>query len=90
MAGEQFRQGAGYMVFMLRMWQETGKGGETWRFSLEDPSTRQKRGFEDLEGLVAFLKDSPKMAHKGVAEETTAAKRGVGSQRRAGKGMGHA
>ena len=47
-----------YRAYLLRLW-ETGSldsgRGVTWRFSLEDPRTGEKRGFADLEGLVAFL-----------------------------------
>jgi hypothetical protein len=28
-----------------------------WRFSLEDPRTRQRRGFANLEALIAALKE---------------------------------
>ncbi len=43
-------------VYMLRAWQETGQPGEiTWRFSLEDPHTRARRGFSSLDNLLAYL-----------------------------------
>jgi hypothetical protein len=47
-----------YRVYVLRTWQEGAFSPETpaaWRFSLEDPTTRQRRGFADLESLMSFL-----------------------------------
>jgi hypothetical protein len=47
-----------YQVYVLRSWQEgPPSSGEAavWRFSLEDPTTRQRRGFADLESLMSFL-----------------------------------
>jgi hypothetical protein len=48
-----------YRVYVLRSWQEGHPSSEApvvWRFSLEDPATRQRRGFADLEALMHFLK----------------------------------
>lgn len=48
---------------MLRLWQAgTGEVGE-WRLLLEDTRTRERRGFMDLAGLVAFL-------HEQIAADT--------------------
>jgi len=47
-----------YRVYVLRSWQEgyTSSGAPAvWRFSLEDPTTRQRRGFADLAALMSFL-----------------------------------
>jgi len=47
-----------YRVYVLRSWQEGGPSAGTpvkWRFDLEDPTTRQRRGFADLETLMSFL-----------------------------------
>lgn len=47
-----------YHVYMLRFWESHPQwlGGPTsWRFSLEDPASGVRRGFSDLEGLIAFL-----------------------------------
>jgi len=47
-----------YRVYVLRSWQEGYASSGTpsvWRFSLEDPATRQRRGFADLESLMSFL-----------------------------------
>ena len=45
---------------VLTIWQERPALGERpaeWRFSLEDPLTRQRRGFGSLDGLTAFLQE---------------------------------
>jgi hypothetical protein len=47
-----------YRVYVLRSWKEGYSSSGTpavWRFSLEDPTTRQRRGFADLESLMNFL-----------------------------------
>jgi hypothetical protein len=46
-----------YRVFLLRFWQErpATEGPAVWRFSVEDPVTRQRRGFADLQALTQFL-----------------------------------
>ena len=47
-----------YRVYVLRSWREGCPSSGTpsvWRFSLEDPTTRQRRGFADLESLMSFL-----------------------------------
>jgi hypothetical protein len=49
-----------YRVYILRSWQEAkalSKEESVWRFSLEDPNTHQRRGFPNLEMLVAFLEN---------------------------------
>ncbi|HEY54508.1 MAG TPA: hypothetical protein G4N94_13745 [Caldilineae bacterium] len=46
-------------VHLLTMWCERpAQPGQPalWRFSLEDPRTRQRHGFADLEALTAFLR----------------------------------
>ena len=48
-----------YQVYVLRLWQEPGDAREhcaTWRYVLEEPKTRQRRGFSDLATLMDFLK----------------------------------
>ncbi len=45
-----------YRSFLLRLWQEGNPPNVTWRFSLEDPHTSKRIGFQSLEDLVAFLK----------------------------------
>jgi hypothetical protein len=47
-----------YQVYLLRLWRErpaSAGNPAAWRFVLENPNTRQKHGFDKLEGLLAFL-----------------------------------
>ncbi|MFN8457939.1 MAG: hypothetical protein U0401_25360 [Anaerolineae bacterium] len=47
-----------YLGYLLRCWQERGQhvnSWAVWRFSLEDPHTGRRRGFANLEALIAFL-----------------------------------
>jgi hypothetical protein len=48
-----------YRAFLLRCWevrdQRPVQAG-AWRFRLQDVQTGEKRGFADLEALVAFLR----------------------------------
>jgi hypothetical protein len=46
-----------YRCCLLRAWEEhdTLTGRTTWRFSLEDTRTGQRRGFASLEALTAAL-----------------------------------
>ena len=44
-----------YLAYMLRLWQATDEGEPAWRASLESPHTGERRGFANLEELVAFL-----------------------------------
>jgi len=43
-----------YRAFVLRLWREPD-AGQRYRCSLEDPGTGERRGFESVEGLLAFL-----------------------------------
>ena len=48
-----------YQSYLLRCWEVRSQHPDqpaTWRFSLQDPQTEQKRGFADLEELVDFLR----------------------------------
>ena len=47
-----------YQAFLLRFWSEPSSDpaqDQTWRFSLEDPQTREKHAFSGLEALMSFL-----------------------------------
>jgi hypothetical protein len=49
-----------YQVYVMRLWRDKTPSEETssgWRFSIENPSTGQRRGFSSLEELVAFLEN---------------------------------
>jgi hypothetical protein len=53
------RTGERSQAFLLRCWQEAdggAGGGPAWRFSLTHiDAKREKRGFADLEALLAYL-----------------------------------
>lgn len=56
-----------YRVYVLRSWQEgraSSRSPGVWRFSLEDPTTRQRRGFADLESLMSFLAAETATSHR--------------------------
>ena len=43
---------------MLRSWQEVAPSAgdaAVWRYAIEDPETRQRRGFATLRELMRFL-----------------------------------
>ena len=47
-----------YRSYLLTFWEERSQDPKVpavWRFSLEDPHTEKRRGFADLEALVAAL-----------------------------------
>jgi hypothetical protein len=48
-----------YLAYVVRCWQEhsvhAGRETRVWRFSLQDPSTNQRRGFATLEALLVSL-----------------------------------
>lgn len=44
-----------YRAFLLRIWQERMAETAVWRFSLEDPTSGQRRGFASLAALNTFL-----------------------------------
>ncbi|MCL4489180.1 MAG: hypothetical protein M1570_13770 [Chloroflexi bacterium] len=46
-----------YWAFMLRLWQVRSGSAVAWRASLEDPHTGERKGFADLESLLAFLQE---------------------------------
>ncbi len=46
-----------YFSYLLRLWKVNGTGPPIWRASLEDPHTRVRQGFPDLESLCAFLEE---------------------------------
>jgi hypothetical protein len=48
-----------YRSYVLRFWEERGHARDrasTWRFSLEDPHTGQRRGFAGLEEVIAAIR----------------------------------
>jgi hypothetical protein len=53
-----------YLSFLLRLWQVKQNGRETWRASLEDPRTGERRGFASLEALMEFLHEQAREGNK--------------------------
>ncbi len=51
-----------YRSFLLRLWQVSEGGRPAIRISLENTQTRERRGFTDLEALLAFLRESMEIA----------------------------
>ena len=56
-----------YLAYMLRLWQVGGEGESSWWASLESPRTGERRGFANLEALVAFLEGQTRPAGKSDA-----------------------
>ena len=49
-----------YHVFVVRLWKERAASAgrpAVWRYSLEDPRTRERKGFGSLSALMAFLQE---------------------------------
>jgi len=44
-----------YHSFLLRIWVEVVDGVQKWRFSLEDPFTRERKGFVNFEDLFDYI-----------------------------------
>ena len=51
MSGERLR----YFSYLLRLWQTSERDTQVWRASLDNPGTRERLGFENLEDLCEFL-----------------------------------
>ena len=45
----------GYLAYMLRLWETSDGETQVWRASLESPGSGERRGFGDLQSLIAFL-----------------------------------
>ncbi len=43
-----------YLAYLLRLWRED-RQGHTWRISLEDAHTGERKGFASLDDLLSFL-----------------------------------
>jgi hypothetical protein len=46
-----------YLSYLLRLWQVKGQHGWNWQASLESPITGKRRGFQNLNDLMAFIQD---------------------------------
>ena len=45
-----------YLAYMLRLWPVDVAGRVNWRASLQDVTSGQKHGFENLDALFEFLR----------------------------------
>ena len=54
-----------YMAYLLRVWQVQGKEGPSWRASLENAHTGERRGFASLEELFDFVREQTGQATNG-------------------------
>ena len=45
-----------YLSYLVRLWPTRNEGEDVWRASLENPRTRERRGFASLDELFAFLR----------------------------------
>jgi len=54
------RKPPGYRSYLLRCWEAPADGqqADRFRFSLEDPSTGEHRGFVSIRALTEFLQSS--------------------------------
>ncbi len=46
-----------YHAYLLRLWRTGDGDSAVWRVLLEDPHTGERRGFADLNSLIAFLQE---------------------------------
>ena len=58
-----------YLSYLLRLWRADGEEGATWRASLENPQTGERRGFAGLDAMVAFLRQQIDLAPERGGEE---------------------
>jgi hypothetical protein len=61
-------------TLILRLWRDGGDA-EPWRYSVEDPLSRQRRGFSSLDELVPFLHALTAARTSGAAVEARGADR---------------
>jgi hypothetical protein len=57
-----------YRSYLITFWEERSQDSDrptVWRFSLEDPRSGYRRGFADLEALVAALEQEIQVKQNG-------------------------
>ena len=59
------------MAFLVRLWQAGDQRHPTWRASVQDPHTGERRGFAELKGLFTFLEEQTNNADQPNDSETT-------------------
>ena len=60
-----------YLSYLLRLWQEDGKGPNNWRASLESALTGKRYVFPCLIELFAFLQRQTVVGHDANEDENT-------------------
>ncbi len=63
-----------YLAYLLRLWQVQEQEQLAWRASLQDARSGARRGFSDVEGLIAFLRSE--MAKGASGDEPAASSPG--------------
>jgi hypothetical protein len=53
----RFMKHSGYLSYLLRLWKVRQGENITWQASLDNPHTGERKGFANLETLVAFLEE---------------------------------
>ncbi len=53
------------MAFLVRLWRVDGQRHPTWRASVQDPHTGERKGFADLKELFTFLEEQINNADDG-------------------------
>ena len=48
-----------YRSYLLRLWRSTNDTTASWYASLENPVTGERKGFNNLNDLVAYLQAEP-------------------------------
>ena len=46
-----------YHAYLFRLWRVNSGRATVWHASLEDSRTGERKGFADLQGLLAFLEE---------------------------------
>ncbi|MCA9943993.1 MAG: hypothetical protein H6656_14145 [Ardenticatenaceae bacterium] len=65
------RQETTYYSFLLRLWQVEQNGCLTWRCSLEEAKTGQRRNFASLQMLLDYLLAETSKHSTAIKEEET-------------------
>ncbi len=67
-----------YHSYLLRFWHEGSRQRvDAWRFSLEDPRSGVRMGFDSLAGLVTFLAETVHECEVGTGNEGDHERRGT-------------
>jgi hypothetical protein len=58
-----------YHAYLLRLWRVNAGRSTMWHASLEDSRTGERKGFADLQGLMAFLEEQTSHADQHSVSE---------------------